>query len=145
VVLIAAALNVPAEKFREAFTHVRPAHGRGPTDAEARQNKRELLDRLAKYGVTNERLDEVSNFYRYRPETGELWKHKEAVVFATVKDGKVTRFRVAEPGYGYSSMPTLAVDGVPDLRTTARLAYGQDLTANGAIRGVQVIGATTQP
>ena len=53
---------------------------------------------LAKYGVTNERLDEVSNWYRYRPQEGELWRHREANAEAVVKDGRVVR--VEETGGG---------------------------------------------
>src|SRR6476620_10797851 len=74
VILIASALGVPPEVFREAFSHVHPAPpGRGPTPEEARRNKDALLGALSKYGVTNERLDEVSNYYRYRRDHGELW------------------------------------------------------------------------
>src|SRR4051812_2782238 len=74
VVLIAAALGVKSEVFREAFRGVTPAKGRGPTDEEAKKNKAALMKVLAPLGVTNERLDEVSNFYRYRPQSGELWR-----------------------------------------------------------------------
>src|SRR5437588_13008886 len=64
VVLIAAALKVPDEVFRETFTHVHPAGpGRGgPTDAEARQNKQALMAGLGPYGATDDRINEVSNF-----------------------------------------------------------------------------------
>ncbi|MBW7459054.1 hypothetical protein K0U00_33890, partial [Paenibacillus sepulcri] len=67
VVLIAAALGVPTEVFREAFSGVTPAGAGsgGPTAEEAQQNKAALLKVLGSYGITNERLDEVSNYYRY--------------------------------------------------------------------------------
>lgn len=143
VVLVAGALGVPDDIFREAFSHVRPAKNGGPTGDEARKNKHELLSRLEKYGVTNDRLDEVSNFYRYRPQNGELWKHKDAVVFATVKDGRVTGFRVADAGNGYSSPPKitiakdakLAFEGVPE----AVLHVDKDLQKNGSIGSVKLI------
>ncbi|MEQ1843928.1 MAG: hypothetical protein ABL994_26285 [Verrucomicrobiales bacterium] len=32
------------------------------------------MSALGKYGITNERLDTVSNFYRYPPGRGDLWK-----------------------------------------------------------------------
>src|ERR1700727_2764514 len=73
VVLVAAALGVPIAVFRNAFSHVHPAPaGEQPTQNEVHDNKRQLLSRLAPYGVTNERLDEVSNYYRYRPQNGEM-------------------------------------------------------------------------
>ena len=51
VILIAAALNVSDDVFRKAFSGVHPAGpGQRPTDAEARQNKRVLLDALTPYG-----------------------------------------------------------------------------------------------
>ena len=64
VILIANALGVKPEVFREAFTHVHPAGpgSGGPTDAEARANKAALMSALGKYGVTDERLNQVSNF-----------------------------------------------------------------------------------
>src|SRR5215218_9651255 len=68
VVLVAAALNVKPEIFRKAFSGVKPAHGRGPTGEEARRNKEALMKVLGPYKVTNDRLDEVSNYYRYRPQ-----------------------------------------------------------------------------
>src|SRR5689334_2006192 len=43
VVLMAAALGVKPDEFRQAFSGVRPAHGRGPTGAEARRNKEALM------------------------------------------------------------------------------------------------------
>src|SRR5690606_8516516 len=73
VVLIAAGLGVSPEIFRKAFSGVTPAKGRRPTREEARKNKTALLKVLAPHGVTNARLDEVSDYYRYHPERGELW------------------------------------------------------------------------
>src|SRR5215212_5659169 len=52
VILIASALGVTPEVFRETFTHVRPAGpgSGGPTREEALQNKKALMDGLGKYG-----------------------------------------------------------------------------------------------
>ncbi len=47
VVLIAAALGVKPDVFREAFSGVTPARGRGPTGEEARKNKAALMKVLA--------------------------------------------------------------------------------------------------
>src|SRR5580700_7405375 len=64
VILIAAALGVPADVFREAFTHVTPApRGTEPDPAQVRRNKAALMGALAPYGVTNELLDRVSTYY----------------------------------------------------------------------------------
>src|SRR3954464_1418244 len=68
VVLIAAALGLMPDVFRDAFSRVRPARdGRDPEPAQVRQNKAVLLDALEKYGITNEQLDRVSDYYRYPP------------------------------------------------------------------------------
>src|SRR6187401_3427110 len=76
--LMAAALGVKPDEFRKAFSGVTPARGRGPTGAEARRNKEALMNVLAPLGVTNDRMDEVANYYRFRPQNGELWPTKDA-------------------------------------------------------------------
>ncbi|HEY0009861.1 MAG TPA: hypothetical protein VGB55_14125 [Tepidisphaeraceae bacterium] len=137
VVLIAAALNVPEQVFRDVFKNVRPAHGRGPSKEEARANKKVLLDGLAKYGVTNERLDEVSNYYRYKPQDGGLWRHTPAAGYAMVKDGVVTAVTMTEPGRGYTTPPTITADGATT-KLTATLVLGTDLAQNGSIKSVEI-------
>jgi hypothetical protein len=146
VKLIAAALGVPEDVFRETFTHVRPAgEGRGPTGEEARRNKAALLRGLAKYGVTNDRLDEVSNHYRYRPGRGELWTHRPAAAYASVIDGVVTGLIVTDGGAGYSTPPTITVDGHPKLPAKAVLAFTTDLDTNGAVESITTQSPTTRP
>ncbi|RYG57492.1 hypothetical protein EON80_28195, partial [bacterium] len=125
VVLIAGALGVPAEVFREAFSGVRPAHGRGPTEEEARANKDALLRVLGPYGITNERLDEVSNYYRYRREAGEMWPTEDAVAYAILKHGKITGFEVTSGGSGYSSTPRIELPGTPALDASVNLALSK--------------------
>ncbi len=62
---IANELGVPAEVFREAFTHVTPAaKGVEPSDAQREANHQALLSRLSPYGVTPALLDSVSDKYR---------------------------------------------------------------------------------
>src|SRR5688572_10886822 len=96
VVLIAAALKVKPEVFRKAFSAVKPAPGgQHPDPEQVRRNKDALMAALSPHGVTNERLDEVSNYYRYRPGR-ELWKHRVAKAFARVKDGAVVAIRVVD-------------------------------------------------
>src|SRR6476646_4261686 len=58
VVLIAAALGVKPEVFRETFSRVRPAKNGKPSGQEARRNKEVLMEALGRYGISNERLDE---------------------------------------------------------------------------------------
>src|SRR6476620_1732883 len=74
VVLIASALGVPPEVFRDAFSHVTPARaGQEPDPSQVNKNKAALLQALGPYGITNARLDEVSNYYRYNASAGEHW------------------------------------------------------------------------
>ena len=147
VTLVAAALAVPADVFREAFTHVHPAGpgSGGPTPAEARQNKDALLSRLAKYGVTNDRLDEVSNYYRYPPGRGSTWKHRAATAVAIVRDGKVVGLDVTDGGAGYTTPPAVTVEGQPGVTVTATLSFGTDLATNGSIKSLAVAGPATRP
>src|SRR5258708_2366054 len=82
---------VAPEVFREAFSHVLPAgpDSGGPTEGEARANKAALMAVLGKYGITNERLDEVSNRYRYVKSHGQMWPTKAAVANALVQNGVI--------------------------------------------------------
>lgn len=141
VVLVASALGVPAETFREACKGVHPAPpGRGPTGEEARANKEALLKVLGPVGVTNERLDEVSDYYRYRREAGELWRHVPAEAYARVREGKVVGYVVTKGGAGYSSAPEVHVAGFPDVKAAAVISYGKDLGTNGAVKEIRVGG-----
>jgi hypothetical protein len=143
VVLVAGALQVTPEVFRAAFSGVHPAPpGQGgPTPDEARANKRVLLAALGKYGVTNDRLDEVSNRYRYRAWAGELWPTRAASGYATVSNGVVTGFVVTDAGYGYSSPPVVTVPGRPEVRAVATLAFGTDFSRNGSVSSVALAPA----
>lgn len=137
VVLIAAALEVPTEVFREAFSGVSPAGAGQEVDEErANANKAVLLGVLAPYGVSNDRLDEVSNFYRYVESAGELWSHRDGTAVAVVENGVVTSITVTDAGFGYSSTPTVTL---PTGQTaTVELAYGTDLATNGSIDGILI-------
>jgi hypothetical protein len=125
VALIAAALGVPAPVFREAFRHVHPAGpGQTPQDAQVRQNKQALMERLGPYGVTNDRLNEVSNYYRYRAGAGELWRHVDATGYALVRNGKIVSVVLTNPGAGYTVPPKVSAPGVAlTVYPMAKLAY----------------------
>jgi hypothetical protein len=138
-VLIAAALGVPTEVFREAFSGVKPAElsSGGPTVQEAQTNKAALLKVLAPYGITNDRLDEVSNYYRYNGQQSKTWKIVPATATAIVKDGVVTGITIINPGSGYSSAPTVTIKS-PSGTTTAKatLSYSKDFAKNGSISSI---------
>jgi hypothetical protein len=139
VVLIAAALGVKTEVFRDAFSRVHPADPeRGPTAERAQANKAALLSALGKYGITNERLDEVSNFYRYRPGEDRLWKHTPAVAHALVKDGIVVGYEIITAGAGYSSSPKVIVPGIKNANARAEIAFGKDLKTNGKVSVIRI-------
>lgn len=139
VVLIAAALGVPGEVFRAAFRNVRPAPaGQEPDPEQVRRNKDALLNALGRYGVTNDRLDTVSNYYRYNGRRGEMWRHRDAAAYATVRDGRVTGFTLTDPGAGYSSPPTVTVPGLERVGVSATLAYGPEFDKNGSIKALNL-------
>jgi hypothetical protein len=136
VVLIAAALNVPSEVFRKAFSAVRPARpGEEPDPDQVRRNKQALMTSLGPYGVTNDWLDTVSNYYRYNRSSGQMWRNSPAAAYATVRDGVVT-FTITNPGSGYSSPPKVSVAGMADLKATATLWFGADFSKNGSIKEI---------
>ncbi len=139
VVLVAGALGVTPETFREAFSRVHPAHNGGPTPEQARQNKSVLLGALSKYGITNDRLDEVSNRYRYRRDHGEMWPTRSAKAFAIVRSGQVVGFEVTDGGDGYSSAPTVTIPGFPNVGTAARLSFDRSFEKNGAIQSISLL------
>ena len=139
VVLIAGALGVSPEVFREAFSHVKPAPaGTEPDPAQVRQNKSALMSALGKYGITNERLDTVSNYYRYNGRRGEMWPTRPAAAMALVANGAVTGFEISNPGSGYSSPPQISVPGAVTSPARAELTFGPKFETNGAVKQIKV-------
>jgi hypothetical protein len=136
VALVAGALGVPTEVFREAFSHVTPARGRAPEPGQVHMNKRALLDALGKYGITNDRLDEVSDYYRYQPERRQMWPVRSAKGYATVEKGKVISITITDAGSGYTSTPTATFEGM-NVKTTVKLAFSKRFEANGSVASVQ--------
>lgn len=139
VALVAGALGVPPQVFREAFSHVRPAPaGMQPEPGQVHDNKRALLDALGRYGVTNDRLDEVSDHYRYVRSQGELWPTTPAAGYALMNHGKITGFVITDGGSGYTSPPTVAVPSVSGVSLQAKLAFSADFEKNGSVASVTV-------
>ncbi|WP_020474951.1 hypothetical protein [Zavarzinella formosa] len=136
VVLVAAGLEVKPEVFREAFRGVTPAKDGKPSPEHARQNKAALMKVLKPLGVTNDRLDEVSNYYRYQPQKGDLWPTAPAKAHAIIEDGKIKQIVVTEAGSGYSSPPTATVKGMEKTSLTVTLQFGKDLKTNGGVASV---------
>jgi len=142
VVLVAAALGVPSTVFREAFTHVHPAPaGTEPNPQDVRDNKRALLDALGRYGVTNDRLDTVSNYYRYVRRRNALWPTTPAVGYALVKNGAITGYVVTSGGSGYSSPPMVTVAGFPGATGKAQVAFSPVFEKNGAVSAIVSVPA----
>jgi hypothetical protein len=137
VVLIAAALSVPADVFRTAFSGVTPASGgEEPKPEQVTRNKQALLKVLEPHGVTNDRLNEVSNYYRYNKGKGEMWANTPATATALITDGKVTGIKLISGGSGYSSPPTVSVAGYGDVHATVKLHFGTDFKTNGSIESI---------
>ena len=146
VILIASALNVAPQVFRDVFKGVLPAGpGQRPQEADVRKNKQVLLEGLSKYGVTDDRLNKVSNYYRYRRDSGEIWKHVDAEAVATVKDGAVIAVTVTNPGSGYSSPPIVTVPGIAKVNATVILSYDTDLDKNGSIKSITINNSAQTP
>jgi hypothetical protein len=141
VVLVASMLGVDPAVFREAFSHVSPAPGGSePEAAQVNLNKSALLAALGPYGITNERLDLVSNHYRYSASAGEFWPTTAASAHAVVRDGVVVEIVIDAPGSGYTSAPTITVPGFPNLAATATIAFTNDFATNGRVDSITVTG-----
>jgi hypothetical protein len=139
VILIAHALGVSPEVFREAFSHVSPAPaGKEPGRAQVQRNKQALLNGLSRYGVTNELLDRVSDYYRYPPGDGRLWPTTKAAGYVTLKNGSITSIKIIESGAGYTSLPAISIRGNPEMILKPVLAFGRDLKKNGSLSAITV-------
>ncbi len=138
IVLVAAGLGVKPEVFREAFRGVTPARDGKPSPEQARSNKEALMKVLKPLGVTNDRLDEVSNYYRYQPQKGELWKTTPAEGYAVVDDGKIKQIVVTDPGSGYSTPPDAKVNGMESVALKVKLHFDKDLKKNGSVEAVEL-------
>lgn len=137
--LIAGALGVPQDVFRQAFSGVTPARGGGgPTGEQARANKAALMKVLAPHGVSNDRLDAVSNYYRFNPGRGETWPRTPAAATVVVKDGKITGFKITSAGSGYSVPPKVTLPGHEDLSIEATIEFGKDLKTNGRVKSLKI-------
>lgn len=141
VTLIAGALGVKPAVFREAFAGVTPARGRAPRSSETQANKAALLKVLGPQGITNERLDEVADHYRFRPQLGERWPTTAAKAHAIVEDGKVKRIVVTTAGAGYCSPPTATIDLLPEVKLQVQLGFSSDFKKNGAITKIEITPA----
>jgi hypothetical protein len=138
VVLVAAGLGVKPEVFREAFSRVTPAKNGKPSGAEARRNKEALLKVLGPLGITNERLDEVSDYYRYQPQSGRLWRNTPAKAHAIVENGQLKKIVLETPGAGYTTPPKVTVPGHENMKLTAQLHFDKNLSKNGSISAIDV-------
>lgn len=138
VILIASALGVPPGVFREAFSHVKPAPaGHEPDPSQVQRNKAALLDALGPYGIGNDLLDQVSNYYRYNRNAGETWPQTPASAIAIVSNGVISGFQIINPGSGYTSPPTITITG-SDIQATAILHYDKDFNTNGSLAEIQI-------
>ncbi|GMW02702.1 MAG: hypothetical protein AMXMBFR84_38380 [Candidatus Hydrogenedentota bacterium] len=139
VKLIASALGVASEVFRDAFSRVNPAPAFSvPGPERVHDNKAVLMQALGPYGITNDRLDEVSNFYRYNRSLGQMWRHEDAEAYAIVQDGALDHIEMANPGYGYNTTPTATVPGYETTALIVEMAYGPDFDTNGSVASIKV-------
>lgn len=136
VALIAAALGVTDKDFRAAFRNVRPSQSGPPAPGRARQNKEVLMAVLSPLGMSNDRLDEVSNYYRYNRARGEFWPYRQARAVATVEDGRVTGITITERGFGYTVAPTVMVAGYFHVQVHVEMGFGMRLESNGCLQSL---------
>ena len=134
VPLYASMLGVPPAVFRRAFSGVHPDPGHDPSTEDQQANKDALMSVLAPYGVTNDELDRVANYYRFDSTQGETWPHRGAKAEATVRNGKVVAVRMIDAGAGYTYPPKASIRGFPRARVAARIVFTKQFRTNGHLR-----------
>ena len=139
VILIASALGVPPDVFRDAFSKVKPAPaGVKPDPEQVKRNKETLLTVLGPYGITNDTLDKVSDYYRYSDAKGEVWKRRPAKAVAIIADDKITGFKITDGGNGYTSTPQVSVPGY-NIKVNATVSFSKDFEKNGSVTELKVV------
>ena len=91
---------------------------------------------LGPYGVTNDRLDTVSNYYRYVRSRGESWPIEGAEAYALVEVGAIVGFEVVRGGSGYTTPPSVSVPGFDGVDARASLVFGREFETNGAVGSI---------
>jgi hypothetical protein len=96
------------------------------------------MNALGKYGITDDRLNAVSNFYRYPPGRGNLWKNRPATANALVKNGAVIGYEITDAGAGYTTAPAVTVPTIAGATAKGEIAFGKDMETNGSVSGIAV-------
>ena len=91
---------------------------------------------LAPYGITNERFDQVSNYYGYQSSLGQLWPTRPAKAYLVAgKDGGL-RYVVTDGGCGYTSPPVISVPSISVAGGGATLSFSKDFNRNGSVTSI---------
>jgi len=118
---------------------VKPAPaGTIPGHQRVQENKAKLMRVLGPKGITNDRLDEVSDYYRYNRRFEKLWRTRPASIYAVVDEGDVIGFKIIDGGAGYTTSPSVSIPGVNTFNATVNLSFGTDLSTNGAVTAVSI-------
>jgi hypothetical protein len=133
VPLYASMLGVPPKVFRQAFSGVHPDPGHDPSTEDQQANKDALMSVLGPYGVTNDELDRVANYYRFDTTKGQTWRHRAAKAVVTVRNGKIVGVRVTDPGTGYTYTPQVSVRGFSGA-LKVRVVFTKRFGTNGHLR-----------
>ncbi len=134
VPLYASMLGVRPSVFRRAFSGVHPDPNHQPSGDDQEANKQALMGVLAPYGVTNDELDRVANYYRFDSTKSETWKHRAAKGVAVIKGGKVVSIRLTDAGVGYTYTPKLSIPGYTGALVSARVVFTKAFRTNGHLR-----------
>ena len=137
--LISSALGVSPEVFRKAFSLVSPAPaGDEPDPNQVKKNKEALLNVLSPYGVTNELLDKVSDYYRYVQSRGEVWKRRLAVAAVIVEEGLIKGIKILDGGSGYTTAPKVTVTNSKVI-VKAEISFSKEFDKNGSVVSLTIL------
>jgi hypothetical protein len=100
----------------------------------------EIARRRLRGSAPYERLDDVSDYYRFQLQNDDLWKTTPARGYAVVGDGKVKSVGITEAEAGYSSPPIVTVMGMAKVPLKATLHFDKELRKNGSVESGGVAG-----
>jgi len=134
--LIGAIVGITGEQVRNAFDYPVPENAGNLNDEEAAAaNRAALLAQLEEYGVTGDEFDIATNYYQYFI-VGGVWSYAHAQLKAIIEDNELVGFEIVYGGRGYTSEPSITVEGYGRIEVDITISYTDDFETNGAITAI---------
>jgi len=128
--LIGGLLGITGAQARDSFYYPFPKDG-NLNDWNAL-----FLEQLEYYGLRVDELDIA--LIRYLPTTEGVWNYTHADLRAIIENNVVVGFEIIDGGRGYTSQPTITVEGYDDVGVEMTISYTKDFETNGAITDIRL-------